>query len=97
VLVRLFAKRLMGLEPTTFCMAIVLTFRVHAWFCGSRVNPITGDYRGFGVYWSPNGHRLNVERRGRLDPRGSTTGRHRSYAGSWLSLRIRLSNMGAGT
>src|SRR4051794_28021763 len=45
----------MGLEPTTFCMAIVCTIRISACLRGSRVNPITGDYRGFGVYWSPNG------------------------------------------
>jgi hypothetical protein len=45
----------MGLEPTTFCMAIVWAIRINAWFCGFRVNPITGDYRGFGVVWSPNG------------------------------------------
>jgi hypothetical protein len=49
------AKRLMGLEPTTFCMAIVCDFRINGWFCGFRVNPITWDYRGFRVYWSPNG------------------------------------------
>jgi hypothetical protein len=45
----------MGLEPTTFCMAIVCEFRINACFCGLRLNPITGDYRRFGVYWSPNG------------------------------------------
>jgi hypothetical protein len=45
----------MGLEPTTFCMAIVLTIRLNASFCGFRLNPITGDYRRFARYWSPNG------------------------------------------
>jgi hypothetical protein len=45
----------MGLEPTTFCMAIVSAIRINACFCGFRLNPITGDYRGFGRYWSPNG------------------------------------------
>jgi hypothetical protein len=45
----------MGLEPTTFCMAIVWTIRMNAWFCGFRLNPITGDYRRFRRYWSPNG------------------------------------------
>ena len=45
----------MGLEPSTFCMAIVSTNRVTARFCGFRLNPITGDYRGFGGYWSPSG------------------------------------------
>jgi hypothetical protein len=48
-------KRLMGLEPTTFCMAIVCEFRINACFCGFPLNPITGDYRGFARYWSPNG------------------------------------------
>src|SRR3954451_652148 len=45
----------MGLEPTTFCMAIVCTIRINAWFCGVRVNPIPGDYRRFSRYWSLNG------------------------------------------
>jgi hypothetical protein len=45
----------MGLEPTTFFMAIVWEIRINAWFCGFRVNPITGDYRRFARYWSPNG------------------------------------------
>jgi hypothetical protein len=40
----------MGLEPTTFCMAIVLPKRINAWFCGFRLNRITGDYLGFGRY-----------------------------------------------
>jgi hypothetical protein len=40
---RAFQERLMGLEPTTFCMAIVSTDRIDAWFCGFRLNPITGD------------------------------------------------------
>jgi hypothetical protein len=52
---QVFSKRLMGLEPTTFCMAIVCEFRINACFCGFRLNPITGDYRGFAGYWSPNG------------------------------------------
>jgi len=54
---RVSRKRLKGLEPSTFCMAIVCDFRINAWFCGFRLNRITGDYRGFGVLWSPNGHR----------------------------------------
>jgi hypothetical protein len=29
-----FSKRLMGLEPTTFCMAIVSANPVNPWFCG---------------------------------------------------------------
>ena len=53
-------KGLMGLEPTTFCMAIVCDFRINASLRGFRLNPITGDYRGFGVYWSPNGPRRAV-------------------------------------
>src|SRR3954451_7242228 len=57
---QVFLKRLMGLEPTTFCMAIVCDFRIIAWFCGFRLNPITGDYRGFARYWSPNGPRATV-------------------------------------
>jgi SAM-dependent methyltransferase len=40
-------ERLMGLEPTTFCMAIVLTTRISACFCDFRLNQIAGDYRGF--------------------------------------------------
>jgi hypothetical protein len=52
---RAYPKRLMGLEPTTFCMAIVCVFRINAYFCGFRLNPITVDYRGFSRYWSPNG------------------------------------------
>src|SRR4051812_10446874 len=32
----------MGLEPTTFCMAIVCTIRMNAWFSGFRLNPIPG-------------------------------------------------------
>jgi hypothetical protein len=50
---RVFRERLMGLEPTTFCMAIVCDFRINASLRGFRLNPITGDYRGFGGYWSP--------------------------------------------
>ena len=52
---RVSRKRLMGLEPTTFCMAIVWAIRINAWLCGSWLNPITADYRRFARYWSPNG------------------------------------------
>ena len=58
----------------------------------ARTARVIGDiWRG-----TTNGPRRSVERRGRLDARGSRrAGSH--YAGSWLSLRICLSNMGAGT
>jgi hypothetical protein len=45
----------MGLEPTTFCMAIVCEFRINACQSGFRTNPITGDYARFGRCWSLNG------------------------------------------
>jgi len=48
-----FPKRLMGLEPTTFCMEIVCEFRIKARLSGFRLNAITGDYRQFGHFWSP--------------------------------------------
>jgi hypothetical protein len=38
-----FPKRLMGLEPTTFCMAIVCGSRLYGWKAALRVNPIAGD------------------------------------------------------
>ena len=50
-----FPKRLMGLEPTTFCMAIVYGSRLFAGEAALRLSPITGNYRRFAVVWSPNG------------------------------------------
>jgi hypothetical protein len=46
-------------------MAIVCTIRMSACFCGFRLNPITGDYRGFARYWSPQCQR--PVRRGTLN------------------------------
>src|SRR4051812_35156812 len=49
---RAYPKRLMGLEPTTFCMASsVAKSRISAVYAGSRSKRylwITGDYCGFG-------------------------------------------------
>src|SRR3954454_3588383 len=63
----------MGLEPTTFCVAIVWAIRINAWFCGFRLNPITGDYRGFARYWSPQSQRP-VDRAVTSDPTGLVPG-----------------------
>jgi hypothetical protein len=45
----------MGLEPTTFCMAIVGDFRINAWFCGFHLNRITGDSGVIGPPMVPRG------------------------------------------
>ena len=50
----------MGLEPTTFCMAIVSTLRITARFCAFGPNRITGDYRGFSFAWSPIGPKTDA-------------------------------------
>ena len=43
----------MGLEPTTFCMAIVSATRMNACFCGLRLNRIAEDCRRFARFGPP--------------------------------------------
>jgi hypothetical protein len=38
-------KRLMGLEPATFCMAIVCAVRVNARFCGDSGDAVSKEYK----------------------------------------------------
>ena len=44
----------MGLEPTTFCMAIVCDGALSSEKVAVHLNPITVDQRGFSVVWSPS-------------------------------------------